>query len=197
MVTASWLVLLRSGLLLPADAPALRAAETEADRLRRRLLRLQQMQALAGWLDRRPQLGHDVFARGQPELLGSWTEAEHEIDVIEFLWASLALFDEGSEGADTSSVYRPAWLDLHSVPGAQTRILRLLAETPQGRILAGLLPEAAEEPGAVRAALRRRSAWASTFAASLELARQGEVVLAQEAIFSPILVSQAPAPSDQ
>ena len=139
-----------------------------------------------------------MFARGQPELLGAWTEAAHEVDVIEFLWASLALFDDASEGADTTTLYRPAWLDLHSVPGARTRILRLLAETPEGRVLAGLLPEAADEPGGDRTALRRRSAWASTFAASLELARQGDVVLEQEEVFAPIYVSPTPpAPSAQ
>lgn len=191
VVTAARLVLLRSGLLLPVDAPALRAAESEADQLRRRLLRLQEVQALAGWLERRPQLGQEVFPRGQPELLGAWTETDHEVDVIEFLWASLALFDDANVGADTATLYRPAWLDLHSVPGARTRILRLLAETPEGRILAGLLPEAAGEPGGARSALRRRSAWASTFAASLELARQGEVVLEQEETFSPIHISAA------
>jgi hypothetical protein len=53
-----------------------------------------QIKALAGWLERRPQLGHDVFARGAPEIFGLSVEAGQAVDVIEFLWASLALFDE-------------------------------------------------------------------------------------------------------
>jgi len=200
---ASWLLQLRSLLLLPADTQAHRTGEDEADRLRDRLVGLQEMQALAGWLDRRPQLGREVFARGQPEALGISTETGHEVDVdvIEFLWASLALFDDDSADADATSWYLPRWLDLYSIPGARTRILRLLAETPEGHRLDQLLPEGPDvedSDGAeaeTQPVLRRRSAWTSTFIASLELARQGEVTLAQDDTFAPIQVSPASAPA--
>ena len=110
VVMAAWLLLLRSQLLLPADTPAQLAAAVEADRLRTRLGALQDAQALAGWLERRPQLGREVFARGQPELLGTAFESAHQVDVIEFLWASLALFDD-DPAPDTASVYRPLLID--------------------------------------------------------------------------------------
>jgi segregation and condensation protein A len=61
VVMAAWLVQLRARLLLPADAPAQQEARVEADQLRGRLVALEDMQAFAGWLERRPQLGHDVF----------------------------------------------------------------------------------------------------------------------------------------
>lgn len=198
VVMASWLLQLRSLLLLPADTQAHRTGEDEADRLRDRLVGLQEMQALAGWLDRRPQLGREVFARGQPEALGISTETGHEVDVdvIEFLWASLALFDDDSADADATSWYLPRWLDLHSIPDARARILRLLAETPEGHRLDELLPEAPDAAGAeTQPVLRQRSAWTSTFVASLELARQGGVVLAQEGFLTPIHVSPASAGS--
>ena len=54
-------------LLLPADAVAAKAAEAEAEALRRRLLARRRMRAAADWLARRPQLGWDVFPRGRPE----------------------------------------------------------------------------------------------------------------------------------
>jgi hypothetical protein len=49
---------------------------------------------------------------------------------------------------------------------------------------------AASDDGAtvVAPTLRRRSAWASTFVASLELARQGSVALTQDGVFLPIHV---------
>jgi len=186
VVMATWLVLLRSRLLLPADLPAQEEAETQADRLRGRLVALHEMQALAAWLDRRPALGRDVFVRGQPELTGPCGEAQHTVDVIEFLWASLALFDDG-EMPDTASLYRPLWLDLHSLPEARDRILLRLAESPEGQTLDRLLPPASSN------VLRQRSAWASTFTASLELAKQGVVRLVQEGGFTPIQVNPAPA----
>jgi segregation and condensation protein A len=197
VVTAAWLLQLRSHLLLPTDAPSLLAAEAEADRLRDRLVGLREVQALAGWLDRRNQLGHDVFARGQPELLGTSTTPDYEVDVIEFLWASLALFEDGSEAADTRVVYRPAWHDLHSIADARTRILRLLADTPEGYTLGRLLPEVpAGDASTTATAVRRRSAWTSIFVASLELARQSEVTLAQEGAFTAIHVSPAPVATE-
>ena len=67
-VMAATLTELRSRLLLPADAPAARAAAEEAEALRRQLLARAQMRLAADWLERRPQLGREVFARGSPEL---------------------------------------------------------------------------------------------------------------------------------
>ena len=65
------------------------------------------------------------------------------VDVTEFLWACLALFDDDAEGLDTTAVYLPPWRDLHTVANARERILRLLAETPEGAPLASFLPSAA------------------------------------------------------
>jgi segregation and condensation protein A len=207
VVMAAWLVQLRTRLLLPADAPAQKEAAAEAEQLRTRLSALQAMRALAGWLEQRPQLGHDVFARGRPpsraqspEIFGNSVEAGSAIDVVEFLWASLALFDDETAAADTATVYRARPFALYAVAEARDRILRRLDDAPDGARLDQLLPDLAAlaEP---HAAVRRRSAWSSTFIASLELARQGEVVLGQEQDFQTIhvaLVTSLPSdlPSD-
>jgi segregation and condensation protein A len=201
VVMAAWLVQLRTRLLLPADAPARQEAAAEAEQLRTRLSALQAMRALAGWLEQRPQLGHDVFARGRPEIFGVSVEtpsagnstgsasgtlasSAQAIDVIEFLWASLALFDDAGP-PETSTVYRPVRPALYTATDARDRILRRLENAPDGARLDQLLPDLAAMPEA-HAAVRRRSAWSSTFIASLELARQGEVVLGQEQDFQTI-----------
>ena len=187
VVMAAWLVQLRSLLLLPADAPGRQDAAAEADQLRTRLAGLQEMQALAGWLERRPQLGRDVFARGQPEIFGVAVEAGQAIDVVEFLWASMALFDDAAE-PETETIYQPRLFpELYAVAEARARILQRLADLPEGGSLAALLPETG---GATGSELRRRSAWSSTLAASLELAKQGDVTLAQDTDFQPIHVAR-------
>jgi segregation and condensation protein A len=201
VVMVAWLVQLRSRLLLPADPAPDRVADlavepqvaAQAAELRDRLVDLQAMQTLARWLDSRPRLGRDVFARGQPEDFAAAIGVAHDIDVVEFLWASLMLFDDDLPDVDTAAGYRPRWRDLHSVPQARLRILRLLAEAPDGRSLARLLPGAAEAASSgTQSMLKRCSAWTSTLVASLELARQGDVQLAQEADFRPILVTRLP-----
>ena len=194
---AAWLLERRTRLLLPADAPAQIAAQVEADPLRDQLRHLQQAQTLAAWLGQRPQLGRDVFARGDPpsraqspEVLGVAVDAAAAVDVVEFLWASLALFDADLPAVETIPVYQPPWHSaLYTIAAARARLLRWLADAPEGVLLAQLLPdpERGSEP-APQAALRRRSAWSSTFIASLELARRGEVALAQAAFLTPIHV---------
>ncbi len=189
MVMAAWLVQLRARLLLPADAPTQQEAAMEASQLRGRMAALQQTHVLAGWLEQRPQLGHDVFARGRPELFGVSVDAGPAIDIIEFLWASMALFDEDSV-ANQAPAYRPVHLDLHTVADARDRIMRLLGKTPDGAPLEHFLPAVSETADCEgRRALRRRSAWSSTLIAGLELARQGALVLEQDADFKPIQVA--------
>jgi len=186
LVMAAWLLQLRSQLLLPAGAPAPQDAVAEADQLRFRLVELQAVQALAGWLERRPQLGRDVFARGQPAV-GVSVEPTPDLDIIEFLWASLALFGDGEPAPDTTPFYRPPPRALYPVSEARARILRRLAEVRGEVAFALLLPDApALAEGQSLPALQLRSAWSSTFAASLELAKQGDVVVTQEGLFRPI-----------
>jgi segregation and condensation protein A len=191
VVMAAWLLQLRSRLLLPADAPAQQEAAAEADQIRRRLVALDDMRALAGWLERRPQLGHDVFARGRPEILRNSAEAGQAIDGVEFLWASLALFDDQA-APETTALYRPRPFDLYAVAEARDRILQRLAAAPDGGPLDQFLPDppVIAEPEAGET-LRRRSAWSSTLIAGLELAKQGEVVLGQGGDFEAIHIARA------
>ena len=69
LVMAAWLTWLKSRLLLPPGSEAAEEGEEAAEVLAERLQALQAVQELARWLGARPQLGHDVFARGAPESL--------------------------------------------------------------------------------------------------------------------------------
>ncbi|WP_286840346.1 hypothetical protein [Acidiphilium sp. 34-64-41] len=191
VVMASWILLLRSDLLLPRDAPAQQAAERRATDLRDRLVVLQEIQALGAWLDQRPQLGRDVFARGRSEAIGSVIGGSIEVDMIAFLWACLEQFDDPTDAVDTRPIYRLPALDLYGIPEARDRIMRLLAESGEALSLDQLLPgpnQQMDQPQ-TETRLRKRSAWSSTFVASLELAKQGDVALAQAENFDPIIVS--------
>ena len=187
VVLAAWLLLLRSRLLLPVEPPPPDATEQPRDR---RVARAA-AQALAAWLIQRPQLGNDVFGRGQPELLGTSAATQYEVDVIELLWACAAQFEDDAP-ADIATVYRPSWHDLYSVLDARTHILQLLDAEPGHRPLERFLPVvSAEEP---RLPLRQRSAVASTLMAGLELARDGVLRLHQLEAFAPITLSARAEP---
>jgi segregation and condensation protein A len=193
LVMVTRLVLLRSRLLFPESPGVAEAAQRDAATELRRIDDLAEARAAAAWFGDRPFLGQDVFARGAPDRLGFYAEPEGEVDVIAFLWASLSLFEDDAEQLDTVARYRPSWTDLYSVAEARDRILRILGEGGDGEILGHFLPE---QPATADAGvppedtLRLSSAWATTFSASLELAKQGDVALAQAEAFSSVHVSR-------
>ncbi len=182
LVMAATLTHLRSRLLLPAEAPEAKAALSEAEALRRQLVGREQMRAAADWLERQPQLGREVFARGRPE-----GRAENRgADITDLLRACLKLLQVPAEMV---AVYRPRPPPFWRVSQAIARIETMLMQRPEGGLLAAFLPAiGAEVPDRD---VRCRAAVASTLVAGLELARAGGVVLGQAEDWGEIFVTQA------
>ena len=180
-VMAASLTELWSRLLLPPDAPEARAAAAEAEALRRQLLERARMREAAVWLERRPQLGHAVFARG----MAAATPSGHAGDVTDLLRACLIALRVPAAQADDVRRRPPR---LWQVTEAIARMRRLLELVPEGGELGGFLPKlsGADTDGA----LRCRAAIASTLVAGLELARAGTVALDQDAAWTAIRVGR-------
>ncbi len=209
-VMAAHLAELRSRLLRPADAPELQTAQAEAEALRRQWLRRAEMAAAADWLERRHQLGRDVFARGQPEA-GKVGRSSANADLRDdYETDSPAVVASGAEdvppvaGGDFTDLlraclvalrlpphakaYQPQRLPFWSVGDAAARIRRLLQKRCESRELQVFLPKIAET-GSGRA-LQCRAAVAATFVAGLELARGGALTLQQDTAWQPVQVQR-------
>ncbi|MCO6417952.1 segregation/condensation protein A [Siccirubricoccus sp. KC 17139] len=183
LVMAATLLALRTRLLLPPGTAEHRAATEEAAALRRRLAEREHIRRLAAWLEQRPQLGQEVFARGTP---APDAAAPPAADVTELLRACLKLLELPAR----ELVYRPALPPLWRVPQALAHLAaRLPALPPEGLGLAALLPPA---PDLTATQLQRRAALASTLLASLELAREGALGLHQQAPFGEIRLAPPP-----
>ncbi|MDO9707664.1 segregation and condensation protein A [Paracraurococcus lichenis] len=182
-IMAAWLLVLRSRLLLPAGTAESAEAEREAADLRRRLAEREAARRLADWLERRPRLGREIFARGAAEPAASEAPAA---DVTELLRACLKLV----ELPVRERVYRPRPPLLWRTPEALAHIRALLPALPGGAALERVLPHA---PAAADPALWRRSALASTLLAGLELSRDGALALEQGAAFGLIRLHPRPA----
>jgi len=171
LVTAATLALLRSRLLLPKDALEAKAAQDEAEALRRLLVGRAAMQRAAEWLDRRPQLGREVFGRGGG--VESATAVSRGADVTDLFRACLLAL-RVSDQADAYQRHRvPFW----RVADAVARITRILVKWPGGGELGMFLP--AMNASTPEQEVRCRTALASTFVAGLELAREGKLRLNQ------------------
>ncbi|WP_051626157.1 hypothetical protein [Kozakia baliensis] len=197
VVLGAWLVWLRSGLLLPT-APEAAAVLENWSAVQRRWEDLEAAQALAHWLQNRPRLGQQVFARGRPEeapLVRAGTA--RQVDTVEFLWAAMGLIGAPPAPEDFEAYYRPpSALRWTSAPAARRLRAWLEAGTEATLPLESLEPDLHEnEASETWAWLRPRAARVSAFSASLELAKQGELVLAQDADWAPITVGRPAAAS--
>ena len=191
LVMAAHLALLRSRLLLPEDSAEAAEARREAEALRRRLADREFVRRLADWLERRPRLGRDVFARGAAEEAESTDRgaAPPVADTAALLRACLAVLERPDRGGS----WRPAPLPLWRVPDALARLRRMLPAVPEGAALERFLPEMAED-GSGDVVLRRRAALASTLLAGLEMGREGAASLSQGQAFGAIVVVPAVRP---
>ena len=179
LVMAAWLTWLKSRLLLPKDDPAAEEAGQSADALAARLAELAAMRAGAAWLARRPLLGSDVFRRGAGEALIATDRSRMAADLPSLLLGYVA----ASRRRAAQVQYRPKQLSFWTVQDALRRLSASVGTMPAWSTLEVFLP--AELTGQAR-----RAAVASTLIASLELAREGELRLRQDAPFSPILVGR-------
>ena len=184
MVTASRLVLLRSRLLAPAGPEATAAAHRDADAELARLGHMAQVRAAAAWLQARPQLGHDVFARP------SRGPDSRTASYMALMQACLVVLRTSAIQPAGKPVYAPRPPTLWSVAQAVACIRTMLAQTPGGGELQSFLPKVGRnEPDY---ALKARAAVATTLIAGLELAREGEITLQQDQAFSTIRVGARP-----
>jgi segregation and condensation protein A len=181
LVMAAWLTLLKSRLLIPkaeqpADAPDPQALEAA---LRGKLMRLAQTRAAAKRLDALPQLGRDVFLNGAPEPTVLSQTHIWRVDLYDLLKAYCG---ERARRVRKRS-YRTAVRRAYPLEMARRSLEAVLPTLKDWRTLHALSPaprEAGED------APPAESYIASTFGASLELAREQKLELRQEAAFDPL-----------
>lgn len=183
LVMAAWLAFLKSRLLLPPDPQAEGpSAEELAAHLAFQLERLGAMREAAARLMARDRLGQDIFARGAPEGVVRARRVEWKAGLIDLMRAYARL--------RTKAEFRPYAFDrrdLFTMEQALDRLRALIGYAGEWADLTAFLPDGwGGDPS------RRRSATAATFAASLELARQGVVDIKQSDTFAPISIRLRP-----
>ena len=179
LVMAAWLAFLKSRLLLPPDpADEGPSGADMAAHLAYQLERLAAMREAAAQLMARDRMGRDFFARGVPE----------DVQRIRTLRYSATLLDlmQAYARIRTKDQFRPYALDrdnIYTMEQALERLRGLIGYAGDWTDLASYLPEGwALDPQ------RRRSATAATFAASLELAKRGQIEIRQSERFAPLQI---------
>ncbi|MCB1387428.1 MAG: segregation/condensation protein A [Nitratireductor sp.] len=177
LVMAAWLAYLKSRLLLPeqpgdGDGPS---GEELAAQLAFRLKRLEAMRDAASRLINRNRLGRDFFERGAPEPIVVEKTADYQATLYDLLTAYAAQRQRNAVSHVTIA-RRQVW----SLAEAREILERLVGGLRDWTPLDGFLLEYVPDPKA------RVSALASSFAATLELVREGRLAMRQEAAFKPL-----------
>ena len=182
LVMAAWLAFLKSRLLLPPDpAMAGPTGDELAAHLAFQLERLQAMRDAAAKLMARDRLGRDRFVRGVTEDVTRRKTVNYSANLLDLM--------QGYARIRTRDDFRPFVMDRDSVftmEQALQRMRGLIGFTGHWTDILSYLPDGwTDDPK------KRRSATASTFAASLELAKEGKIVIRQDEIFSSIQIKRA------
>lgn len=177
LVMAAWLAFLKSRLLLPPDpveeGPS---GEELAAHLAFQLERLQAMREVAARLMGRDRLGRDFFARGLPEEMTSRKKITYTATLIDLMKAYSRI--------RTRDEFRPFVMDRDSVftmEQALDRMRGMIGFAGSWTDLQSYLPDGWDSDP-----VKWRSATAATFAASLELVKEGKAELRQSDLFAPI-----------
>ena len=179
LVMAAWLAYLKSCLLLPSDPQQDPSPEELAARLQLRLQRLDAMRDAGARLLGRDRIGRDVFLRDAPEGLRLVRKAAWQASAFDLYSAYGAV--RARSAPVMHVVAQRAVLTLEE---ALERVAALVGSRLEWTRLESFLP-------ASRDSRYRKSALASSFAAALELARQGSLQLQQDGPFAPIMIRAA------
>ncbi len=182
LVMAAWLAYLKSRLLLPEQPPPEGlSAEELANALALRLRRLEGLRRVAEQLLDRPQLGRDVFRRGQPEPIAEIKRPEWSATLYDLL-SAYATRRQIQARAYVRLPKRTVW-SLAEARKALERLIGCSVEwSPLDQYLLAFLVEPSQRPTVL----------ASSFAATLELVREGRVEMHQHAPFAPLYVRARP-----
>jgi segregation and condensation protein A len=183
LVMAAWLAYLKSRLLLPDEAVEDEPTGEElAARLAFRLQRLQAMRDAGARLMARNLLGRDVFPRGAPEGIRVVRTSEWDASLYELLTAYAA-----RRAINAARHVRFRQLPVWSIKEARDRLERLVGTMTNWAPLDSYIADMLDDPAL------RRSVLASSFSASLELAREGRVEIRQARHYDPIYMRRRAA----
>ncbi|TMJ78667.1 MAG: segregation/condensation protein A [Alphaproteobacteria bacterium] len=182
LVMAAWLAFLKSRLLLPeipsADGPS---AEEMATALANRLRRLEAIREASNRLMNRPQLNRDIFPRGDPEIIAEIRHTRFTATLFDLLTAYAAQRQQRVL-ATVHLAKRTVW----SLTEARAALERLVGMAQDWSRLDQYLLNYVVEPS------QKATVFASSFAAALELVREGELELHQQEAFSPLYFRKRP-----
>jgi segregation and condensation protein A len=178
LVMASWLAYLKSRLLLPEDDDDEFSASKMAEKLKLQLRKLEFIRLLSDQLMNKKQIGVDIFLRGIKEGIKTKNTPKYSVSLYELI-KSYADFKRRKNFSSINITKMPTY----TVEEAIKRITSMFSKLKDWVDISELIPQSFK----IKKKLRK-SGYAGSFVAGLELVREGKVLIKQGKLFDKIFL---------
>jgi len=176
LVMASWLAYLKSRLLLPEDDDEEFSASKMAEKLKLQLRKLEMIRLLSDQLMSKKQMGIDVFFRGIKEGIRTKSTSQYSVSLYELI-KSYADFKRRKNFSSINITK----LKTYTMEEAIKKITSMFSQLKEWCELKDIVPQVFK----VKKNLRK-TGFAGSFVAGLELVREGDLLIKQDKLFDKI-----------
>ena len=180
LLMATWLTYLKSKLLLPeSDEEEFKILEV-AEKLKLQLKKLELIRLLSDQMQKRKRLGKDVFMRGMKGNIRSIYSIKYSLTLFEILkvYSSIIMTK------DFQKMNIPKLAVFTTEEGIK-RIKNFFGKLSDWKNLSEFIPKEFNESKTLK-----KTGFASIFAGSLELSKEGNIEIKQKALFDSIFIKQ-------
>ena len=178
LVMASWLAYLKSRLLLPDDMNDDFSALKMAEKLKLQLRKLESIRLLSDQLMSKPKLGFEVFMRSMREGIKPINKSKYSVSLYELI-KSYADFKRRENFSSINITKLP----VYTMEEAIKNLTLMFKKITDWCEIKSTIPN-----NFLKSKKLKKSGLAGTFAASLELVREGKLLIKQENIFHKIFI---------
>lgn len=176
LVMASWLAYLKSRLLLPEDFDDDFSATKMAEKLKLQLRKLEMIRLLSDQLMTKKQMGVDIFFRGIKEGIKKKNTPKYSLSLYELI-KSYADFKKRQK----FSTIEIKKLKTYTMEEAIKKITSMFEKLKDWCDIMDLIPQTFK----IKKKLRR-TGYAGSFVAGLELVKEGDLLIKQKKLFDKI-----------
>ena len=178
LVMAAWLAYLKSRLLLPDNSDDDFSAIQMAEKLKLQLRKLESIRLLSDRLMSKPKLGFDVFMRSMREGIKPISKSEYNVSLYELI-KSYADFKKKKNFSSISIGKLP----VYTMEEAIKAITQMFDKIKDWCEIKTIIPN-----NFLKTKKLKKTGLSGTFAASLELVREGKLSIKQDKIFENIFI---------
>ena len=176
LVMASWLAYLKSRLLLPDDFDDDFSATKMAEKLKLQLRKLEMIRLLSDQLMTKKQMGVDIFFRGIKEGIKRKNTPRYSLSLYELIKS----YADFKKRQNFSSINIKK-LKTYTMEEAIKKITSMFEKLKNWCDINDLIPQTFK----IKKKLRK-TGYASSFVAGLELVREGDLLIKQEELFDKV-----------